>query len=113
LGPCLRPIVGRKFRDCWSTFGERHISSEETGHGKCGRSRSQASYAEGAPGIRAHLREDIPKVDELQVMAIFETSLEVLAGLKKTFKDYEQKSGAAWRLTAGRAKEEVLNAGAP
>jgi hypothetical protein len=64
-------------------------------------------------GIRTHLREDIPKVDEPQVKAIFETSLEVLAGLKKTFKDYEQKSEAAWRLTAGRANEEVLNAGAP
>ena len=44
-----------------------------------------------------HLREDIDKVDELQLKAMFETGAEVLGGLKKAFSDYEQKNEAAWR----------------
>jgi uncharacterized membrane-anchored protein YhcB (DUF1043 family) len=47
--------------------------------------------------IRNHLREDIQKVDEPQLKAMFETSAEVLAGLEKAFKDYEQKNESAWR----------------
>jgi uncharacterized membrane-anchored protein YhcB (DUF1043 family) len=44
-----------------------------------------------------HLREDIEKVDEPQLKAMFETSAEVLAGLAKAFRDYEQKNEPAWR----------------
>jgi len=44
-----------------------------------------------------HLREDIGKVDEPQFKAMFETSAEVLGGLIKAFRDYEQKNEAAWR----------------
>jgi hypothetical protein len=47
--------------------------------------------------IRNHLREDIKKVDEPQLKAMFETSAEVLSGLEKAFKDYEQKNESAWR----------------
>lgn len=47
--------------------------------------------------IRNHLREDIQKVDEPQLKAMFETSAEVLCGLEKAFKDYEQKNEKAWR----------------
>jgi uncharacterized membrane-anchored protein YhcB (DUF1043 family) len=47
--------------------------------------------------IRNHLREDIQKVDEPQLKAMFETSAEVLSGLEKAFKDYEQKNEKAWR----------------
>lgn len=43
-----------------------------------------------------HLREDIGKVDEPQLKAMFETAAEVLGGLKKAFSDYEQKNEAAW-----------------
>jgi hypothetical protein len=46
--------------------------------------------------IRNHLREDIKKVDEPQLKAMFETSAEVLSGLEKAFKDYEQKNESAW-----------------
>jgi hypothetical protein len=45
----------------------------------------------------AHLREDIRKVDEPQLKAMFETSAEVLGGLLKAFSDYEQKNESAWR----------------
>jgi hypothetical protein len=42
------------------------------------------------------LRADIEKVDEPQLKAIFETSAEVLCGLKKAYSDYEQKKESAW-----------------
>ncbi|MDH2400588.1 hypothetical protein QCM77_11650 [Bradyrhizobium sp. SSUT18] len=47
-----------------------------------------------------HLREDIRKVDEPQLAAMFETSAEVLSGLVKAFDDYEKKNEAAWRKSA-------------
>lgn len=47
--------------------------------------------------IKDHLRADIEKVDEPQLKAMFETSAEVLNGLEKAFRDYEEKSEKAWR----------------
>ena len=47
--------------------------------------------------IAAHLREDVEKVDEPKLKAMFETSAEVLNGLEKAFKDYEKKNESAWR----------------
>jgi hypothetical protein len=44
-----------------------------------------------------HLREDIAKVDEPQLKAMFETSAEVLTGLVKAFRDYEKKHEKAWQ----------------
>jgi hypothetical protein len=47
-----------------------------------------------------HLRQDIDKVDEPKLAAMFETSAEVLSGLVKAFEDYEKKNEAAWRKSA-------------
>lgn len=47
-----------------------------------------------------HLRQDIEKVDEPQLAAMFETSAEVLGGLIKAFDDYEKKREAAWHKSA-------------
>jgi len=47
--------------------------------------------------IQDHLREDIEKIDEPQLKAMFETAAEVLGGLAKAFRDYEQKNESAWR----------------
>ncbi len=47
--------------------------------------------------VKQHLREDIEKVDEPQLKAMFETSAEVIGGLEKAFRDYEQKNDTAWR----------------
>ena len=47
--------------------------------------------------IKEHLREDIEKVDEPQLKAMFETSAEVLGGLEKAFSHYEQKTEKAWQ----------------
>ena len=46
-----------------------------------------------------HLREDVRKVDEPQLAAMFETSAEVLGGLVKAFEDYEKKNENAWTRT--------------
>lgn len=47
--------------------------------------------------IREHLRDDIEKVDEPQLKAMFETSAEVICGLEKAFSDYEKKNESAWQ----------------
>ena len=47
-----------------------------------------------------HLRQDIAKVNEPQLAAMFETAAEVLTGLIKAFDDYEKKNEAAWRKSA-------------
>jgi hypothetical protein len=47
-----------------------------------------------------HLRQDIGKVDEPQLAAMFETAAEVLTGLIKAFDDYGKKNEAAWRKSA-------------
>ena len=44
-----------------------------------------------------HLRDDVEKVTEPKVQALFETSAEVLTGLVKAFDDYAHKREAAWR----------------
>jgi len=44
-----------------------------------------------------HLRSDVPKVDDPQLKAIFETSAEVVTGLMKTIKDFESKTEEAWQ----------------
>lgn len=46
--------------------------------------------------IKDHLRDDIEKVDEPQLKAMFETAAEVLGGLIEAFRDYEQKNESAW-----------------
>ena len=47
--------------------------------------------------IRDHMREDIGKVDDPQFKAMFETAAEVLSGLTKAFRDYQQKNEKAWQ----------------
>jgi hypothetical protein len=44
-----------------------------------------------------HLRSDVEKVDDPRFRAMFETSAEVIGGLAKAFRDYEQKNESAWR----------------
>jgi hypothetical protein len=43
-----------------------------------------------------HLREDIGNVDDPQAKALFETSAEVLTGLKTAFSHYEEGEEEAW-----------------
>ncbi|HEX8944939.1 MAG TPA: hypothetical protein VF785_17515 [Gemmatimonadaceae bacterium] len=44
-----------------------------------------------------HAREDVKKVDDPKARALFETSAEVLDGLRKAYDDFERKTEAAWR----------------
>lgn len=44
-----------------------------------------------------HLKNDIEQVDDVKAKALFETSAEVLIGLKTAFSHYEEGKEAAWR----------------
>ena len=44
-----------------------------------------------------HARADVFKVEDPRARALFETTAEVLDGLKKAYDDYEAKDEAAWR----------------
>ena len=45
--------------------------------------------------IKDRLREDIVKIDEPELKAMFERTAEVIGHLEKAFRDYEQKNEAA------------------
>jgi len=47
------------------------------------------------------LREGISELEDPQAQALFETSAEVLTGLKTAFSHYEQQFEAAWRQEQG------------
>ena len=77
--------------------GRPHFGASD---GRTDGERSASPHSEDAEAVAGddrHLREDVTKVDEPQLRAMFETSAEVLVGLKKAFSDYEQKDEAAWR----------------
>ena len=42
-------------------------------------------------------REDISKVNDPKAQALFETTAEVVSGLRKAYEDFEQKNEEAWR----------------
>ena len=44
-----------------------------------------------------HLRGDIGKIDDPKAMALFETSAEVLTGLKTAFSHFEEAEEEAWK----------------
>jgi hypothetical protein len=48
-------------------------------------------------GLKQQLRQDIDKVDEPQLKALFEESAEVLGALAQTFEDYQSKREPTWR----------------
>ena len=46
--------------------------------------------------VITHVREDIEKIDEPKAQVLFETTAEVLIGLKTAYDHYESKSGRAF-----------------
>ena len=44
-----------------------------------------------------HAREDVAKVQDPRARALFETTAEVLLGLRKAYDDFERKDEAAWK----------------
>jgi hypothetical protein len=44
-----------------------------------------------------HAREDLTKVTDPKAQALFETTAEVLGGLRKAYEDFEQRNEIAWR----------------
>ncbi|HLJ15629.1 MAG TPA: hypothetical protein VKV15_14105 [Bryobacteraceae bacterium] len=47
-----------------------------------------------------HARQDVAKVSDPKAQALFETTAEVLAGLKKAYEHFEQGSEGAWKKSA-------------
>lgn len=46
-----------------------------------------------------HARRDVAKVNDPKAQALFETTAEVLAGLKKAYEHFEQGAEGAWKRT--------------
>lgn len=44
-----------------------------------------------------HARADVEKVHDPKAQALFETTAEVLLGLRKAYEDFEKKNEPAWR----------------
>jgi hypothetical protein len=44
-----------------------------------------------------YARSDIEKIQDVRARALFEVTAEVLGGLTKAFRDYEENSEPAWR----------------
>jgi hypothetical protein len=44
-----------------------------------------------------HARQDVDKVNDPKAQALFETTAEVLLGLRKAYEDFEQRNEPAWR----------------
>jgi hypothetical protein len=44
-----------------------------------------------------HARADVKKVNDAKAQALFETTAEVLTGLRKAYDDYEHKNEEAWK----------------
>jgi hypothetical protein len=44
-----------------------------------------------------HAREDVGKINDAKAQALFETTAEVLIGLRKAYEDFEQRNEEAWK----------------
>lgn len=53
--------------------------------------------SEELTALADHLRKDIGLVYDPKAKALFETSAEVIIGLKKAFQDYIEKQEDAWQ----------------
>lgn len=47
--------------------------------------------------IAQHARHDIDKVSDPKAQALFETTAEVVLGLRKAYDDFEEGTEAAWK----------------
>jgi hypothetical protein len=50
--------------------------------------------------IMEHARKDVDKVSDPKAQALFETTAEVIAGIKKAYEHFEQHAEGAWKATA-------------
>jgi hypothetical protein len=50
--------------------------------------------------IMEHARQDVAKVADPKAQALFETTAEVLAGLKKAYEHFEQGTEGAWKTAS-------------
>lgn len=48
-------------------------------------------------GVVDHVRQDVSKINDPKAQALFETTAEVLLGLRKAYEDFEQGTETAWK----------------
>jgi hypothetical protein len=48
-------------------------------------------------GLQHQLRQDVDRLDEPHLKALFEESAEVLGALAQTFEDYQARRDSGWR----------------
>ncbi len=51
-----------------------------------------------------HARQDVAKVTDPKAQALFETTAEVLGGLKRAYEHFEQGSEGAWKKSASSGR---------
>ncbi|HWG21876.1 MAG TPA: hypothetical protein VG225_15200 [Terracidiphilus sp.] len=56
-----------------------------------------AKIREMLTGLADHVRADVDKVSDPKAQALFETTAEVLLGLRKAYEDFDQRSEKAWK----------------
>ena len=44
-----------------------------------------------------HVRQDVSRISDPKAQALFETTAEVLIGLRKAYEDYDKQSEPAWK----------------
>ncbi len=60
-------------------------------------------------GLLSHVREDVLKVNEPRAQALFETTAEVLAGLKTAYEHYEAGAEAGFQSKSSAMAAESAN----
>jgi hypothetical protein len=50
--------------------------------------------------LMEHARKDVGKISDPKAQALFETTAEVLGGLKKAYEHFEQGTEGAWKTAA-------------
>jgi hypothetical protein len=71
-------------------MGNRNFSEDDPRHHTANIKRMLEDTAQ-------HAREDVAKVEDPKAKALFETTAEVLGGLRKAYDDFEKKNEGAWR----------------
>ena len=61
------------------------------------RNQHAAKIREMLSGIIDHARRDVDKVDDPHARALFETTAEVLTGLRTAYEHFERRSEKAWQ----------------
>jgi len=79
-------------------LGEKQMSASTTGSTLTTNSRTVLSNTvKSLEDLVTEVRANLSNVDEPKAQALLETTAEVLLGLKKAYRDYEEGGENAWK----------------